>query len=306
MNEIAVALGPDRRLIGVVTPPAAADRRLGIVLLNAGVVHRIGPHRNSVKLARHLAALGYTALRFDISGVGDSRMPRHAAPMPEQALADVKAALDHLQSEHGVPACGLYGICAGARLAYRAAMADERVAGIFMIDGYAYSTWKSAWVRQFDRLRGLTPQRVSAAVARRLARLRRSPKPDDGTAGDATALAQPTALSGRPTRERFAADVQALVDRGVQVEALYTGSAYSAYCYAGQWRDAFARERFIDRVVCHHAPDIDHLITPLAAQRRVLDIAAAWMERTLAAPCATSAFSRHAPQRAAPSPGAAS
>jgi hypothetical protein len=279
MNEIALALGTDRHLVGVLTPPIGPRRPLAVVLLNAGVVHRIGPHRNSVKLARHLASQGYTALRFDVSGIGDSRMPRDGAPMREQILRDVRTALDHLQSQYGLQAFALYGICAGARMAYEAALADARVAGIFMLDGFAYPTWKARRVRYAARLRALTPQRVPAVVWRHLsgsltAGLRRSVA-DDGKPR------LPTPPSSQPTRKQFAADMQAMVNRGLHVAMMYSGSVFGEYSYPAQLQDAFASHDFVAHIVCHHAPDIDHLVTSLASQRRLLELVDAWVAQTV-------------------------
>src|SRR5689334_20064244 len=69
--ENAIVFGGDVRLVGIVTTPAEtrADRT-GVILLNAGVVHRVGPNRLYVTLARRLAQAGLTVLRFDHSGIG--------------------------------------------------------------------------------------------------------------------------------------------------------------------------------------------------------------------------------------------
>jgi alpha/beta superfamily hydrolase len=74
MKETAIRFGKFDTLIGVITEPdtPAQDNRPIIILSNAGLIHRIGPNRIYVKLARLLAEDGYCVLRFDLSGVGDS------------------------------------------------------------------------------------------------------------------------------------------------------------------------------------------------------------------------------------------
>jgi dienelactone hydrolase len=276
MNEIALSLGPGQNLVAVLTMPVGPRRPLALLLLNAGVVHRVGPHRSSVKVARHLADQGYTAVRFDISGVGDSRPPRDAAPYRQQAVRDIQLVMDYLEREQGVKAFALYGICAGAINGYATALADHRVAGVFMADGYAYPTLKSRLIQFAARVRALTPARVPAILGKRVRRglsmLSARPKGQGAT----TAPVQP---SRAPTREQFAADIQSMVDRGVRVAMLFSGSIFADYSYAAQLRDGFRGHRFVEHVICHHAPDIDHLVTPLLAQRRLLELVHDWMSQ---------------------------
>ena len=55
--ETTVCFGPEQGLVGVLaSPPGGSDARVGCLLLNVGVNHRIGPRRINVKLARRFAA----------------------------------------------------------------------------------------------------------------------------------------------------------------------------------------------------------------------------------------------------------
>jgi len=72
MIERVLRFGDSDNLIGIHTSSAASSKRPGIVLVNSGVVHRAGPNRLYVNIARQLAAVGYPVLRFDLSGIGDS------------------------------------------------------------------------------------------------------------------------------------------------------------------------------------------------------------------------------------------
>ena len=267
--ESALSLGPERNIVGVLTRPAGEPRRIGLLILNAGVVHRIGPHRLSVKLARHAAGSGYAALRFDLSGLGDSRAPRAGAPHTEQALADIRAVMDDIGRNHGIDAFALFGICSGAEHAYVTALADERVAAIFMVDGYVYPTLKGRLIDLARRLRGLSVARI----ARRLRRLFPGVAPPGTPRGEHV----PEPPLRPPPRARFAAGMQCLVDRGVDVAMLFSVNAQ--YTYVGEMRDAFGRYGFMTRVACHHAPDMDHVITPLAAQDRFLCLIDEWLDR---------------------------
>jgi Serine aminopeptidase, S33 len=276
MTETALVLGPAQNLVGVLTAPRGAPKPIAVLLLNAGVVHRIGPHRTSVKIARHLAQQGYTALRFDTSGVGDSRTPRGAAPYARQAVLDITAAMDYLESNYGLKRFALFGICSGANRSYDVAQVDPRVAGIFMFDGYAYPTLRMHLLQYALRTRKMTLRRLPAALARHTSRaiswsfssLRRQQP----------AESQLTAAM-RPGREEYAEAMQATVDRGVQVVILFSGSVFLEYSYANQLHDAFSGCRFVDQIVCHYVPEIDHLVSSLASQRRLIELVDEWVAR---------------------------
>lgn len=275
MSEVALSLGPNRNLVGVLTQPSDPRKSVAVLLLNAGVVHRIGPHRISVKLARHLAGRGYAVLRFDTSGVGDSRPSLDSASFKEQATLDIRAVMDYLQHEHGLTSFALFGICAGAMNAYQATLADDRVAGLFMLDGYSYPTLKSRLIQYAVRIRKISPLRLPATALRHareyfFSTFRRQPNDED----DVASLVSPTT---QPTREQFATDVQAMVDRGVRLAMLYSGSVFEEYVYREQLRDAFKTHRFVKQITCYHEPDIDHLVTPLVAQRRLVEILDNWL-----------------------------
>ena len=61
MREEVLLFGRTRALVGIITDPPHAARRQplpAVILVNVGLVHRVGPNRLYVKLARSLAALG--------------------------------------------------------------------------------------------------------------------------------------------------------------------------------------------------------------------------------------------------------
>ncbi len=88
MIEKIALFGESRNLVGVITQPGdgpAPD--FAFVLLNAGVIHHVGPNRINVKLARRLADSGFTVMRFDLSGIGDSRASQSTLSFEAQAVA---------------------------------------------------------------------------------------------------------------------------------------------------------------------------------------------------------------------------
>jgi hypothetical protein len=112
--ERIARIGPDERLLGIVTLPAAPRPGApAMLLLNAGVVHRIGPHRLNVKLARGLAQHGITSIRIDLSGLGDSPAAGGTSHFGEQALRDLQAAMAHLEQTQGIRRFVVFGLLLG-------------------------------------------------------------------------------------------------------------------------------------------------------------------------------------------------
>lgn len=143
MTERIIRFGDHQSSVGVLTEPAGAlEGTPAFLLLNAGIIHRVGPNRLNVGLARALARAGFLAVRFDLSGLGDSDVRHDGLPYHRSRVSETVAVMDYLSSRHGAKTFVLLGLCSGADHAFRVANADKRVVGAVMIDGYAYHTFK--------------------------------------------------------------------------------------------------------------------------------------------------------------------
>lgn len=137
MKEEARLFGKNNSLVGVITYPDESLRKPtfpAIIFLNAGLIHHIGPNRLYVKLARRLAAAGFPVLRFDLSGIGDSKPRQDNLPFEKSAVDDVQQAMDDLTKKLGVTSFVLMGHCAGAFNSFSTASVDPRVTGAVMIN----------------------------------------------------------------------------------------------------------------------------------------------------------------------------
>ena len=172
--------------------------------------------------------------------------------------------MDHVSRENGIERFALCGICSGAENAYAAALADARVAGAFLFDGYVYATFRSRALKHVWRLRSVTPGRLGRWLRELPSRLSWR----GAQMGGAPVLPA-------PTRAEFAADMENLVARGVRVTLAFTASG--GYRYAAQMSDVFRGHSFIERIACYYTPEIDHLVTPLAAQRRFIALVEEWV-----------------------------
>ncbi|HET7863538.1 MAG TPA: hypothetical protein VFL86_03950 [Burkholderiaceae bacterium] len=250
-----------------------------LLLVNAGVVHRIGLHRINVKIARHMAGQGVPSLRFDLAGLGDSRIVGQAAGFREQAVGDIQAAMDQIERSHDIHRFAIFGICSGAFNGYAAALADPRIVGLSMMDGHAFRSWKTPWMRHLQRLQVVSPAQVLAAVRRRLAapfQAAPAPQPADAvdTGGDAD---NDPVVAATPAQ--FAQAMQTLVERGVAVHIVNTGSRIDDYSYPGQFMDVFGHHAFAAKVVSEYLPEMDHSVTLLSGQQLLIERLDQWMAR---------------------------
>ena len=128
----------DGQLFGVLSNPTApvAGRR-GLLLLNAGSIHHVGPNRLYVMLARRWAARGHAVLRLDLSGIGDSRAwpgERENLVYAPSAIQDITRALAVLRRERGVVDVQAVGLCSGGYHAFKAAVARVPMDGVVLIN----------------------------------------------------------------------------------------------------------------------------------------------------------------------------
>jgi pimeloyl-ACP methyl ester carboxylesterase len=240
--ETVVRFGSREYLTGIVTAPSSGlTRDVGLLVLNAGLVHRVGPNRVGVEIARSAAAGGVVALRFDFSNLGDSRARIDSLPVEASAVAEVQAAMDELGRTHGLERFVLFGICSGAEHALRASLEDPRIVGAVMVDGYAYRTPGYYLHYYGPRLFHLGAWRRRLAERGPLAGwFRRSPFEANGSRRH---TAQPPKRRF-PPRARFKEVLDTLTARGVELLLVYTGEGMADhYSYEGQFFDAFPEYR---------------------------------------------------------------
>jgi pimeloyl-ACP methyl ester carboxylesterase len=135
MKEEVFLFGKAKTLVGTVTNPTGATTDLpAIILLNAGLVHRAGPNRIYVRVARKLAELGILVFRFDFSGIGDSDIRNDHLPFDKSTILETQEAMDHLSAVKGIKHFVLMGICSGAAVSGQTASCDPRVVGAILVN----------------------------------------------------------------------------------------------------------------------------------------------------------------------------
>lgn len=282
MNERVVVFGSDRHLVGTLihaqrstAAPGQSDAGLAVLTFNAGLIPRTGPHRLWVKLSRQLARNGISSLRFDLSGQGDSGTAEAADDFEAQSIADIRCAMSEVQAQTGIDRFALIGVCSGAALSYKTALADPRVVACAMLDVYMYSTWQTHWVLLRGRVQKVGMTRYLAEKLQRVATRFGWPGSAMPPAGKA-ASRLPGLL--RPSADDFAAGLQQLLDRGTKLLMIYTGSFFNRYNHDSQFHDRFRRYRITGPLHVEFIPEIDHTVTEQSAQHAMIDKLTRWLQ----------------------------
>jgi len=137
VKERVITFGTGAALVGVVTEPAlgmAPDGAPAVLFLNSGLIHRVGPNRLYVRMARAMADRGMVAFRFDHSGIGDSRAATDRLSITDRWVAEIRASMDMLESTTDARRFVLVGNCSGAAAAYLTGEADPRVVALGLIN----------------------------------------------------------------------------------------------------------------------------------------------------------------------------
>lgn len=282
MNEQVIRFGQDNGLLGIVTTPATPRPGTpAVVLLNAGLLHRVGPNRMYVDIARGLADQGFTSLRFDMSGVGDSDLRESDLLYIERAVGDTLAANDALTSLLGIDRFVLIGLCTGAFNAFRSALRDERVLGCVLLDGYSYPTTRSR-LRHY-RSRVFQLDRWTAYVGRKLGRSRGEDVASERT--DDLIIFENEVVP----KDRWRAELASLIERKTSLLMIYTKLGPLAYNYERQLQDAFPDLRLDPAVTVRYFPDADHTFTLPSNRSDVIATIETWILERFAPPAVPTA-----------------
>jgi len=237
-------------------------------MLNAGLVGRAGPDGIYVRFARDLARQGYPVLRLDYSGVGDSPARRDRIPIHEARVLETASAIDWLGEQLGVDEVVLMGICTGADNAFRSAVADARVRGLVLLDGYPYRT-RGWWVRHY------LPRLFRPRSWRTLLRAGAGPPRAPSLGGIASGEGIARLIPGR---EEVARQVEELMARSTQLYFVYTGGFSDWVNHAGQLQAALRPLRLGDQVRVDYLPMADHVFRSRASQAMLTARVCAWLD----------------------------
>ena len=279
MKERAFLVGPRKSIIALVhePEPAPPESRPTFVILNAGIVHRVGPHRASVRMARELAKAGFRTVRIDFSGLGDSAQRLDSLSFEEAAFADITEVLDDLSARYRAKRFVLGGLCAGAERAFEASVREPRVVGAIMLDGIVFRTpgfYVHHYRHRLLRLNGPAAVRAAKrsvhALRERLTRPREPRGPQERIPFQRE----------MPDRNVFEQQMQQVADRGTNMYWIFTAGLPAFHNHERQFFDSFRRVDFKGRLAHAYFGDSNHTFTQLESQRRLARLLVEWASKT--------------------------
>ena len=300
-REKAVSFQSKDSIFGILCIPCQlpVDGR-AVIMLNTGFGRHTGDGRVFTTLARHLAQTGVTSLRMDFAGFGDSETDNcEVNPYASRYSTDVQAAITFMRNL-GCINIILVGICSGAFNAFHAALHDDRVHGLIMVNTqhFAWKTGSSLKVENKRQRRPLSfyTKAISQPYAwRRIIR------------GEVAIVSIVIALCTRPWKNilnkvtlflekvtGFQTSIgqvnrwfTALIGRGVQIELVYSANdpgLEKLYTYFGRTGKSLSKFDDINLRVIENA---DHALFDYSARSQFIEMVTQFMTCRIAQSPAT-------------------
>ena len=263
-REQAFRFGRARHLVGIAGLPQDVSADVGVIVLNAGLVHRIGPFRLHVEMTRRLNASGYPTLRFDLSTLGDSSSSGESQTKVQQVCADVDDAMTLLGQQAGCKRFVLIGLCSGAQNAHSVACSDIKVAGAVFLDGYAYRTFGY-------RLRHYIPRLFDGERWRRALTRSRSQQ------AEAPRSVEPVFAVTPSPQAVVRTDLAGMIERGMRLCLIYSGGISNYFNHARQFRECFGSVMSHPYVSTSFLRESDHTYILTGDRHRLLDNIEHWI-----------------------------
>lgn len=285
--EEPVLFGRDRSLVGSLCKPTDMSEgpRPFVVFLSSGIIHRAGPNRNYVRVARALARVGFPSLRFDLSGIGDSLLPKNVPGMSiqERTESDIDDAFDFLRARQAAKAFVLIGLCSGADNALRTMGRDERVVGSILLDLNVDRTlgfYIRHYVRRVARLDSWLNVLTGRHPGYRTLGQRLWER--DKAASKAQVLSPAPSLSFDAVipHDLMREHLEKVVARSGKLLCVFTAGLEGQYNYREQFLRLFPGLNFQGCLRLEYFADTDHTFSRVAPQGRLTRTIVEWLEES--------------------------
>jgi pimeloyl-ACP methyl ester carboxylesterase len=284
IREQALLLGKRKSLVAILAQdpasvPTAAELP-AIVILNSGIIHRVGPNRIFVRLSRMLAEAGHVVVRFDLSGIGDSEARKDGLAPLDGALADIREALDSLEAARQTRRVILIGLCSGADYSIVYGGQDPRVVGVVLIDpsvprtrGYYMRHYRGRMFRWRSWLNFASGRHPFWRM------VRKTFTPGHRPSAEEPHLEPPPDLQAVQVRKFLESAYARTVAAGVDVMAIFTGGREDQHNDPRQLLEAFPSVAFGSRLQLECISSADHTFTSRADRCRLMNLVSEWLSR---------------------------
>ena len=271
MAERVLRFGKNERLVGILSEPKVQEHAHNpiVIFLNSGLLHHVGPFRLHVDISRKIVKSGFTSLRFDIGGLGDSAPAETPEEDQRQVILDIQLAMDVLQESCGVGRFVLIGLCTGAANAHRAAVADNRVVGYCALSGYAYPTLEYYIRRTLPVLKD--KKRLKEFVKRTISNVI-----EEKSLLGAVVHTESMGWWLLPPKKQYLKECEILFNRDVKTLGIFTsGDTY--YIYERQLLDNIRKLNFFGNVTVKFNVNADHTYTSTEQRIRLIEQIERWI-----------------------------
>jgi len=275
MKEKIIQFGAENNMLGIVTEPESlaqidVEKQPAILILNSGLVHKVGPYRMAVALARKLAAAGYLVFRFDLPNIGDSSAYQTRLSYRERTISEISSAMDIIARRYHFNHFISMGLCTGAMNSHVIATADPRVSAAVMLDAYAYPTLAYLVKRYASKLYKIFHP---AIILRILGKMFVREK-YDGEEG----VREGIDYWEQPPKKQIAEELTNMMARDVELLYIYSGGVMESYNYENQFVDSFKNIDFKNHLRVRHLEKMDHTYTLQSDRDYMLSLITDWVK----------------------------
>jgi hypothetical protein len=280
MNEEIISFGENNRLTGIMTYPVNDNisiERPAVIMLNAGLVHRIGPFRFYVDLARLFAEKNFITLRFDLSGLGDSTFSTDNSEFEKYAITDTDIAMDYITSKTGIKTFVLLGLCSGADNIHAITKINNKVIGCILLDAYGYPTRLFSLHKYIDTFHYylISIFSMDKWISFFKKKSSKTLYSKSNSSADKTAVL----LSQRnwPEQNEAEKDILDFIKRGIKLLYIYSGGVPYYYNYRKQFYDMFPSLNKSNNLFVKFFPKADHTYTSINQRKLMLECICSWL-----------------------------
>lgn len=260
ITETPFFFGEQHPLLGILSETHGAPRKTAVLLLNSGLVHRAGPFRLGVDIARGLSEAGFPVLRIDQSARGDSDRRRDVGVV-DAAELDIDDAKAALRSRTGVDKIIMAGLCSGSDDVVRHVSKASDVDGQILMDPFAPRTLSYTIHHYLGILS--KPTKIFRSIGRKLGHVTVPQKFKDDPPID---LGSFRAL---PDADQARAAFRQISRRGGASLCVFTSGVAYYYNHNGQLTNGLGLKDMSDSIEERFFKTAEHTY-PLAAHRRHL------------------------------------
>jgi pimeloyl-ACP methyl ester carboxylesterase len=274
MIETPHLFGESTSMFGVLGRTAIeGSSEVAAIVLNSGLLHRIGPYRLYVLLARRLVGVGVPVMRIDQSGKGDSAR-RTGLSFEESLRKDLEETVEFLKQEIGARRFIIIGLCSGADDGLYLASLYPEVVGAILLEPVALRT-KRFYLRSFSprMLRGglwvaWAGHIRRSAIERIMAILKRTPRDRASRVGWIREYARMAS-----SRKKY----ESIISRNGKLLCVFTDAARWYYNYKGQLKDCLHLDPGDRQVSEVYLPQAKHTYPLLEDREQLLDAICSWV-----------------------------